>query len=485
MGLIACLVALAAVAEFGWHSPLGFVPSAFATRLPADLSKTAEKQFDNSKIRLDGSVELADGQLYLPLLPPATKKPSGKGDVESTYPPDRKRPDIVFYANGWAHVRLFRRGDACTVALAADLPEKLKKRIEALKFPSDLIVPNGFVLAKSYRNLIQDVPTISLLDDAAVHSADFGMPRQAASREHYKGNGTVFLTSITAGSITMLDGKTLAKIAEFPTEGTPCSIELVGNHVYITDQGKSRILIVDPVARKFKGQIDLPAHCAPKGIVALPNGKWIYVSESAVSKVAVIETATGKTLVQTKTHPGPGRMAVTPDGTFVVVLNVTSGEVSIMSTYNQQVVATIRVGDMPTAIVIGHDGKYAYVSNRISNTVSVIDISGHRVLNTLKTCQYPTGIAMSKDGSKLYVASARENNVTAYDTKTLEKLTEAHTPPECEFPGCLCPLPDGKHLLLCSQQSDALAVLDMESMKFEKPLTFGHANHEAAWEPVP
>jgi YVTN family beta-propeller protein len=283
----------------------------------------------------------------------------------------------------------------------------------------------------------------------------------------------------------MLDGKSLNKIAEFPTEGTPCSVCQANGQIFIADQGKHRILILDPVARKFHGQIDLPPRCAPKGIAALPNGKWLYVSESAVGAVACVETSTGKVLLKTKTHPGPGRMAITPDGVFVIVLNVTSGEVTIISTYNQQVVSTFRVGDMPTSVVISHDSKLAYVSNRLSNTVSVIDVPGHRVLNVIKTGAYPTGLALSPDSSKLYVSCARENTVTAYDTKNLAKLQEVHTPQEVEFPGFLCMLPGGQRMILCSQQSDAVAVLDTEQMQFEKSLSLGHANHEATWEPVP
>lgn len=462
---------------------------ALATRLSPELTKAAQSEFDGSKVRLDGSLQRANGELYLPLLPAVgaavQNKKNQKVAIESKYPPNAEPADLVFFSNGWAFVRLLHKGDACTAALSKDMPDKLRKRVESLRFPLDLIVPQGFVMPRSFKALITDVPTISLLDDATVYSPDFGKKKAEVSKHDYKGDGTIFLTSISAGSITMLDGKTLNKIAEFPTEGTPCSMEFANGLIYVADEAKNRILIVDPVARKFKGQIDLPGHCAPHGIAAPASGKWLYVSESAAGLVESVETASGKTLVKTKTRPEPGRMALTPDGTFLLVLNVSSGELTVMSTYNQQVVSTIRVGDMPTSIVISADGKLAYVSNRSSNTVAVVDIEHHKVINNIKTGQGPTGIALSPDNTKLYVASGRENTISIFDTKAFTKVNEVHAPSDLEFPGSLCLLPGGHTMLVCSPQTDVIGVFDTDKMEFERTVAIGHSNNEADWEPVP
>jgi YVTN family beta-propeller protein len=436
---------------------------------------------------LDGGFE-AKGQMYLLLLPAdADKKPpKDKAQIETMFPEKAtgKPADVILYTNGMAHVRVQRKGEALTLPLAS-LPEKFKKVVLTMHFPSDMIVPQGFVLPRSMSPLITEVPTIGLLDDAIVMSPEFGQKAKVVPRSQYKGSGSVFLTSITAGSITMLDGKSLAKVAEFPTEGTPCGMELVNGQLYIVDQAKSRILILDPAGRKFAGQIDLLAKSAPKSIAAPQNGKWVYVSESAASDIAVVELDSGKVLMRTKVRPGPGRIALTPDGVFLVILNVTSGEVSIMSTYNQKVVSTLKVGDMPSALAISSDSKRAYVSNRMSNTVSVIDIPTRKLVANLKVGVAPTAVALSPDNSKLYVASGRENTVTAYDTKTNAPVGEAHLPMDIEFPGSLCIMPTGKKLIVCSQQGQAMGVIDTEKMELERSENLGHAAHDAAWVPAP
>jgi YVTN family beta-propeller protein len=460
-------------------------PVALATRLPDDLQKVALNAVPG-KVRLDGALESRDGALYLLLLPASKDNKKGKADIESTFASrDAKRPDIIFYSNGWAHARVTTRGEAATLAIPTDLNDKAKKKLLSLHFPSDLIVPQGFVLPRSMKALIQEVPAVALVDDNVFNSPDFGQKPKPVDKAEYKGSGSVFLTSITSGSITLLDGKTFNKLAEFPTEGTPCSMELANGRLYIADEAKNRLLVLDPVKRRFAGQIDLPPNSAPKGIVAPASGKWLYVSESGASDIAVVETATGRALLRTKVHPGPGRMALTPDGNFLLVLNVTSGEVSIISTYNHKVISTIKVGYMPSSLAISSDGKYAYVSNRNSDSISVIDVPHHTIAGTIKSGPSPIGVALSPDDKRLYVATGRDNTVTEYDTHSLGKLRELHLPPEMEFPGSISMLPGGRRFIVTSQGADSVAVIDAEKMELENRTALGHANHEVVWEPVP
>jgi DNA-binding beta-propeller fold protein YncE len=124
----------------------------------------------------------------------------------------------------------------------------------------------------------------------------------------------------------MLAEGTFKKIAEFPTEGTPGGMAYADGKLYIADQSKNRILKLDPLRKQFIGQMDLPAHSAPKGVAALPDGELLYVSESGSSSIAVFEAKDDRLLVRTKVLSGPGRLAVTPNGSTLLVLNVPAGK---------------------------------------------------------------------------------------------------------------------------------------------------------------
>jgi YVTN family beta-propeller protein len=456
-------------------------PQALATRLPAELHQTVLNEFPDGKIRLDGSIETRSGELFLPLVPLAqSAKKKTKVVIEAVFP-TQESPDAIFYNNGWCYLRVIKKGVMRTVVSPAAMPANLKKQLLSCRFPSDLIVPEHLVLPTSLKTIIGDTP-ITTVNDATVASAEFGTPPKKPAAK--AGPGYFFLTSLNSGTITMVEEKTLNKVSDFPTEGTPCSMVAAGGKIYISDQAKNRILILDPVAKQFLGQIDLPYRSAPKGIAALPNGKILYVSLSASNDVAVIETETRRVLLRTKVASGPGRLVLTPNANFLLVLNVPCGQINVISTLNQRNMGSIQVGSVPTSVAITKDSQTAYVTNRSSNTVSVIDISKRQVISTIKTGTGPTGIALSADGSKLYVAHARDNTIGIYDTKTREKLQDIRLPLDIDFPGEIALMPDGKHLLISSGATDTIGMLDLEKLEFDKQSRIGHSSHEIIWVPM-
>ena len=453
---------------------------AVATRLPAALSECLLAEFPDGKIRLDGSIQTSHGDLYLPVLPAtASARKKGKPQIESAYP-NAEHPDLLVYGNGWCYLRVLSKGVAKTVVAPADLPEKLRKQLLACKFPSDLIVPENFVVAQSLQPICADVQ-VQLVNDSTLAKADFGQPPKRPTK--VSGPGNVFLTSVNSGNITLLDGKDMSKVAEFPTEGTPGDMAFANGRLYICDQTKNRVLILDPERKQFLGQIDMPYRSAPKGIAVLPNGSLMYVSESGAADIAIIEVAKNRVLMRTKVPPGPGRMQLTPNANFLLVLNVPSGQLTIVSTLNQRSMGSVKVGTMPSYIAVSPDNRIAYVSNRQSNVISVVDIGQRLLIATIPVGQGPTGIVLNRDGTKLYVANARDNSIVEYDTQTRQKLREVKLPLDIDFPGAIYLLPDSMRLLVTSGATDTIGLLDLEKFEFEKQTIVGHPTHEVLWVP--
>ncbi|MBX9725224.1 MAG: beta-propeller fold lactonase family protein [Candidatus Obscuribacterales bacterium] len=454
-----------------------------ATRLPPETKKTVLEIYPAGNVRLDGSVELPDGNLMLPLIPGVNPLKKLKTDAIQKFPANAAEPDLIIYENGWAQIKTEKKDGKVTLKFPSDLADATKKRLLLMKLPSDLIVPNGFVLPKSMKAILGDL-NVPLLEDVSLMKPELGHKTVSTPPQAYKGAGTFAFVSIKDGTIILMDAKNFSKIAEFPTEGTPSSMTFVDGKLFIADQAKNRILLLDPSARKFLGQIDLPAATAPRGIAAMPNGKWVYVSLSGASEVAVIETENGKVLTKTKVPTGPSRMAVTPDGVYIVLLSVTASELSVISTYNQRVIGSVKVGSVPTCVVVHPSEKTAYVTNRSSNTVSIVDLTKRTVLNTIKTGASPTGIAISPDGLKLYVAHGRDNTIIIYDTKSLQKTNEVKLPLDVDFPHSICLSPDGKFLIVSSQQTDTVGVLDTTTLEFKKQVQLGHTTQEIIWVPA-
>ena len=455
-----------------------------ATKLPVESKKLIDTVYPAGIQRLDGSVELPDHNFLLPLLPGpnSLKKPKSEGLLK--YPLNSNEPELICYENGWAHLKTERKGSQVTLKIPDGVPDAVRKRIMSMHLPSDLIVPQGFVLSRSMKTMMGEL-TIPLVEDVALMKPKFGPKlNKPEQNPDYKGAGTFALVSIKDGTIVLMDAKSFNKLAEFPTEGTPSSMTFVDGTLYIADQAKSRILMLDPTGRRFLGQIELPPNTAPKGIAAVPNGKWVFVSLSASSEVAIVETENGKVLLKTKVPTGPGRMMVTPDGVYVSLLSVTAAELSVIATYNQRMIGSVKVGEVPTCMAMHPTEKLAYVSNRLANTISIVDLTKRTVSNTIKTGNSPTGVAVSPDGTKLYVAHGRDNTVIIYDTTSLQKLQEVKLPLEVDFPHSICLTPDGKHLIITSQQTDTVGVLDTTSLEFTKQVQLGHTTQEIIWIPA-
>jgi YVTN family beta-propeller protein len=464
--LLACL----------WSATFLLAP-ADATKLSAPLAASLKAQDPHVNLRLDGSVEMHQNDLYLPVLP---AKDGGGEKIELQHRfPESGKPDFLSFSNGWCFLRVFNKGEMKTILSGKELPELLDKQLLAGHFPSDLIVPEKFVLPDRLRDLAKDLP-VTIKGEVPKNAPING----AIDIKHGQAGPTriaVFVTSPAIGKITLLDEKTLEKIAEFPTEGTPGSLVGAQNKLYITDQSKSRILILDPKKRQFIGQIDLPAKCSPKGIVAVPNGQLLYVSEYTTSNVDVIETATGKVLLKTKVPAGPSRMAITPDGNFIIVLNPPACRATLISTKDQKVVGTVAVGTLPNAIAISKDSNTAYVSNRASNSVSIIDIPSKRIAGTLPAGTAPTGIALDHEGKRLFVANAKDSTISVFEVATRKKLEEIKLPPDLDFPGGMMLMPDGKHIVVSSATTEAVGVLNTTDLKFDSLPQVGYPTDQFVW----
>lgn len=451
------------------------VAPAWATRHSAELQSAVKRAFGDAKFRIDGALE-SKGELYLPVLPKVNSK--GKVSLVETVPAQGNH-DFFIFDDGVIFIRVLAKtkDSERTFPSLNALPEKTKKILLSGHLPSDLIVPEGFALPAALKPLVGDL---------AIATLEEKKPPAVATVKHHRQHksGAIFISSRVSGGVAVVDDTTLKKVSEFPTEGTPSGMVYVDGKIYIADQSKNRLLILDTIEKRFIGQVDLLPKAAPKAVVSLPEGRLLYVSESGSADIAVVEVATGKVLLRTKVPVGPSRMAITNNGNTILVLNVTTGQVTFISTLNQRVLGTIQVGVNPSAVVIAPDGKTAYVACRGSNYIAVIDVVKRGISANIKTGTGPTGLAISPDGSKLFAAIAKENLISVFETATRKSVAEVKLPLDVDFPGALAFLPDGKRLVVSSASTSNIGILDTEKLEFQCQPEIGHGSDEVLWAPV-
>lgn len=446
------------------------VGPASATRMSPQIAKEAKTIFGaDLKFRLDGAIETKGGDLFLPILPRNySSKDYPAGKVLGLIQGKNKDLEAVVFESGICFLKVLKKPGFRTLPPLSLMDEKLKKIVVSGHLAADLIVPEEFVLGPEFKPIVGDLSiTISGDRHESIGAAGTG----ASGTTHHgakKSLGGIYVTSPASGSVILIDEKSMKKSTEFPTEGTPAGMTMVDHYLYIADQSKSRVLVLDTAERKWAGQIDLQPKSAPKAVALLPGGKLLYVTESGTGLVDCIEVATGKVLMRTKVPPGPSRIAISPNGNTVLVLNVPTGQVSFISTLNQKLISTLNVGASPQCVVVSADSRTAYVSCKSANYVMIVDTIKRIPLGVLKCANGPTGLALSADGSNLYVASAKDNMIQVFDTTSKAALHEYKLPMDVDFPGVITLSPDGKKLFVSSAATDTLGIMNVENGEFNQ-----------------
>src|SRR5690606_36596202 len=106
---------------------------------------------------------------------------------------------------------------------------------------------------------------VDVAEEQAASSEDDGDSVAEGPVDGGAGEGKLFVTSPATGKILVM-GKDFKKIAELQTDGTPGGMTFSNGRLFIADQTKNRILIVNPEANKFDGQIDLLPGSSPRGV---------------------------------------------------------------------------------------------------------------------------------------------------------------------------------------------------------------------------
>ncbi len=479
-------------------SILIFSDPAYATRLPEGMKELIKKTMPEYRVRLDGVLQGKDNSLFVPVIPAKEIKLTTPVQLLSRVPADN--PRILIFNNKWVFIKLQNQDEKQVLSLPKGTPEDFKKKLLQGHLPEDLIVPDKMAASEDLKGLIGELD-IEVLKEKTASATGTGV---AGEGEEHRGTeeghgdpgekqgaetveqkqerrpGTLVLTSPATGKIIAL-GEGDEKNVELQIDGTPAGMTFCNDKLYVCDQTKNRVLVIDPSSTKIVDQIALKPGTSPKGIASLPKSKYLYVSETAQNYVSVVELTTKKILMRTKVRPGPTKIAITPNGYMLLVLNGQSGEVTFISTLNQKAVGYLKVGELPSDIIISNNSKAAFVSNRASNTISIIDITHRKLANTIKVGEGPTGIALSPDEKMLFVANARDNTIVAYHTGSYERAKDTQLPLDVEFPGKILFIPGTKKLLVTSAATDTIGILDTESMQFSEQPRVGCTTDNVIW----
>ncbi len=204
-----------------------------------------------------------------------------------------------------------------------------------------------------------------------------------------------------------------------------------GRSAYVTNVASATVsqYSIDPLtgALSPKTPASVAAGSSPSGVAVTHDGRSAYVVNDpgiqlngTVSQYS-IDPLTGalspKTPASVPTGRAPQGVAVTPDGKSVYVTNTAASTVSqysidqVSGALSPKAPASVVAGSVPLAVAVTPDGKSAYVSNFGGDTLSQYSIDSLSGALSPKTPasvpggSFPLAVAVTPDGKSAYVTN--------------------------------------------------------------------------------
>ena len=192
----------------------------------------------------------------------------------------------------------------------------------------------------------------------------------------------------------------------------------IQDRLYVAAQDK--LLVVDPISLKVVKTVNVPGSLGPSA-AATADGRLLYVSNSPLQGVMVIDTGTDQVIDLVRVGINPvGPMLLSPDGKTVWVMSEEG--ISVIEAGTRKLLARIPVRDGVaggmTLALVGNSWR-AYVSNPRDNAVMAIDGEKYVAVSRIAVGKRPgRGVVYSKLSGKVYVANTGSQDLSVIDIRT-------------------------------------------------------------------
>lgn len=200
------------------------------------------------------------------------------------------------------------------------------------------------------------------------------------------GNGRIFVTAESAGTLLVLDRLTGRLVHAVQTgQLTPhmTAVSPDGTLAYTANIGSGTLTEIDPAAGSVRGHIRVLNR--PEGMAFSPDGRLLYVVNRESRAIAVVDTSARAMVDTIVTGEGPVRIVVTPDGRRLAFPLFYDDALQIADTTSRRVLATVPVGRQPAGATMSPDGTLVFVSCEVEQRVYVVALDSAAVVGVIAT----------------------------------------------------------------------------------------------------
>lgn len=224
---------------------------------------------------------------------------------------------------------------------------------------------------------------------------------------------TLYVTSVTAGKLTVLRDNQVQKVAAIGTWPTGLALSRDGKTLYVALYLENALAVVD--AGTLEVQKKIPVGQNPIGVALPTHERFIAVTCYFAGSVDLVSVDTNE-VKSLKVAFWPYFSALSPDDQRVYTTSYGSNELVVTqveldrgplkaASIHTTELKRIPVGQNPVGVATSLNGQWIYVANYSANTVSVVSAAGLAVQSTLGVGANPYWVALHpKDGTVMISA---------------------------------------------------------------------------------
>ena len=223
----------------------------------------------------------------------------------------------------------------------------------------------------------------------------------------------------------------------------------------------------------------LPSMSSPRDIKISEDGLLAFILENVANRFSVYRINDEKFFIQSKILPNPTSFIRLNKEGLIAIACPGSNKILFLKEKDFSVLSQLEVSGRPEKMVLDPEEKFLYVTCRNENIVSKIDIKNRKVINKISVGEKPISLAISHDGSKIYAGTGKSNTIDIIDAQSNLVTKSILLPAETQFPGDIKITPSGNNLIVTSETTNIISIIDLLEEKVTVKLDVGATTHAA------
>ncbi len=443
---------------------------ATASELSPKVKEILKKQFGDITFKIDNSFTVNNKDTYLPLLP-QSRKETEKIEIKSVVPDetDKNLPKLIELSDGYFFAKIIKQKSGSLSILNLDeVPEPLKDSLLSSKFPSDLVIPKGLILKEEFSGL---AGKLSIKIDTS--------NKNPLAKLNL--SGFLYLTSPDTGKIVYLDLMDASMIYKIQTKGAPWDLTYnrLNKTIYISDFAKDSIYTLPVLSNSISSTLTLPTMSSPTDIELSEDGSLIYILENLSNNFSVYKIAESKIVLSTKLPFSPASFSIIKEPPLIAISCTNLSSIAFLNATDFSPLVQIMLEKSPEKIILNTANNLLYITNRNGDSISVINPLDKKVKEIIDVGETPVALTIDSEGKFLYAANGKSNTISVISTEEGILTDTIPLPIETQFPGDIRITPDNKYLIVTSETTNVISIIDLALKEVIVKLDVGATTHSA------